>query len=318
MRWCYNLPAPALNIAHPVSVTHSCSPVFCTLTITTLLNRYVHVTLHVASYSPPLWPRVCQLGAELKKEKTQHHHTMATIPGPAFSHLFFILFLIFILAVEVTGAHTLPRMITTELPSGLEEVDIIIIGGTFEQDTISIADKIFTPCLTGGTAGSIIASRLTDAEPQSTILVVEGGPDNFRIPTIVHPALYRANFGPQSNSSLAYFSAPEQQLANRSITIATGGVLGGGSSVNGAIYARAQQVDYDAWGTKGWSTEDLLPFLKKVCHSLSWRNTSLIRCCSLNRSTRLRPAIRMDRMVRPMYPMVNIAALLSEMILSLQ
>ncbi|KAI0179425.1 alcohol oxidase [Hypoxylon sp. FL1284] len=135
-------------------------------------------------------------------------------------------------------------MTTTELPSGLEEVDIIVIGG--------------------GTAGSIIASRLADAKPQSTILVVEGGPDNYRIPTIVHPALYKANYRPQSNLSLAYLSAPEPQLANRSITFSMGGVLGGGSSVNGAIYARAQQVDYDSWATKGWSTEELLPFMKKL------------------------------------------------------
>ncbi|KAI5917755.1 putative alcohol oxidase [Camillea tinctor] len=134
-------------------------------------------------------------------------------------------------------------MISSELPSGLDEVDVIVVGG--------------------GTAGSIIAARLADADPQTTILVIEAGPDNYRTPTIIHPALYRANYGPQSNSSLTYVSKSEEQLDNRSVAVVTGSILGGGSSVNGAIYARAQQVDYDSWDTEGWSSKDLLPFLKK-------------------------------------------------------
>ncbi|KAI1871472.1 uncharacterized protein JN550_004466 [Neoarthrinium moseri] len=133
-------------------------------------------------------------------------------------------------------------MITSELPTGLEEVDVIIVGG--------------------GTAGLIVAARLADTEPQSTILVIEGGSGNYRAPTIVHPALYRANFA-QRNTSLMYVSVREENVADRSIVVAAGSVLGGGSSVNGAIYARAQQTDYDAWATKGWSTDELIPFLKK-------------------------------------------------------
>lgn len=72
--------------------------------------------------------------------------TQAAISGAAFSHFLFIPFLILILAIEVTDAHKLLSMITAELASGLEEVDIIIIGGTFEQDTISTDDKMLTPC----------------------------------------------------------------------------------------------------------------------------------------------------------------------------
>jgi alcohol oxidase len=53
-------------------------------------------------------------------------------------------------------------------------------------------------------------------------------------------------------------------VVNRSIVVAAGGILGGGSSVNGAIYARAKQDDYDTWNTKGWSTDELLPILKKT------------------------------------------------------
>lgn len=104
---------------------------------------------------------------------------------------------------------------------------------------------------------------MADAEPQATILVIEGGSDNYRAPTIVHPALYRANFA-QGGASLAYVSAKEKNVANRSIVVAAGGVLGGSSSVNGAIYARPQRVDLDSWGVKGWSADELIPYLKKA------------------------------------------------------
>ncbi|KAH9904670.1 alcohol oxidase [Xylariomycetidae sp. FL2044] len=134
-------------------------------------------------------------------------------------------------------------MVHTSPPPGLDEVDIIVIGG--------------------GTAGSVIAARLADADPSAVILVIEGGPDNYNVPTVIHTALYRANFGPQSNTSLKHISGREAQLADRSIVVAAGGVLGGGSSVNGAVYARAQQVDYDSWDTPGWSSNELLPFLKR-------------------------------------------------------
>lgn len=133
--------------------------------------------------------------------------------------------------------------IHTELPEGLEEVDIIIAGG--------------------GTAGCVIAARIADAHPELSVLVVEGGGNNYMSPLIIHPALYRANLAVGNANNINWQSVPESQLANRSISLATGGLLGGGSSINAGIYARAQHQDFDAWNTEGWSGDDLLPFLKK-------------------------------------------------------
>jgi alcohol oxidase len=42
-------------------------------------------------------------------------------------------------------------------------------------------------------------------------------------------------------------------------------MLGGGSSINFMMYTRAQGVDFDDWETKGWSADDLLPLMKRVC-----------------------------------------------------
>ncbi|KIX08809.1 uncharacterized protein Z518_03466 [Rhinocladiella mackenziei CBS 650.93] len=130
------------------------------------------------------------------------------------------------------------------LPDELHEVDVIIVGG--------------------GTAGCVIASRLADSDPERSILVIEGGPNNQDLPVITYPALYRGNFTPDSHTFQFYQPAVEEQLSGRAVVVVVGSVLGGGSSINGAIYTRAQRDDYDSWNTEGWSADDLLPFLKKV------------------------------------------------------
>ena len=125
------------------------------------------------------------------------------------------------------------------------------------------ANRVPTPC-TGGTAGCIIASRLSDAATHLSILVVESGPNNYNVPGIVHPALYRSNFVPETRTARFVVGNEEEQLANRRSVVPAGSVLGGGSSVNGLIYARPQQDDLDSWGREGWSAKELLPYLNKV------------------------------------------------------
>ncbi|KAG8158191.1 hypothetical protein KVR01_011952 [Diaporthe batatas] len=129
------------------------------------------------------------------------------------------------------------------LPSAVHEVDVIVVGG--------------------GTAGCIVASRLSDAAPDLSVLVVEGGPNNRDVAEIIHPALYRANFSPDTTTARFIVGNEEAQLANRRPLLATGSVLGGGSSVNGLIYARPQEDDLNSWNTAGWTAEELLPFLAK-------------------------------------------------------
>ena len=109
-----------------------------------------------------------------------------------------------------------------------------------------------------------MAARLSDADPNLSILVLEAGPNNHNATEVVHLGLYRANFAPDSPNFQYWPAVEEKQLASRAVALVTGSMLGGGSSINGAIYARAQHRDFDAWNTKGWSGDDLLPFMKKV------------------------------------------------------
>lgn len=69
---------------------------------------------------------------------------------------------------------------------------------------------------------------------------------------------------PTSNAALFYKSQPEEQLNNRELVVPSGGTLGGSSSINLMMYSRAQRSDFDAWGVPGWSTDDMIPYLRKV------------------------------------------------------
>lgn len=117
----------------------------------------------------------------------------------------------------------------------------------------------------GGTAGCVVASRLSDADPHLSILIVEGGRNNQGIDTITYPLLLLNNILPGKVDTLYYEANKEESVGDRSVVVPSGGVLGGGSSINLLTYSRAQAIDYDSWDTKGWSSKDLLPYLKEVC-----------------------------------------------------
>lgn len=69
---------------------------------------------------------------------------------------------------------------------------------------------------------------------------------------------------PDSANTSFYKANPSQELANREVVVPAGRVLGGGSSINMMMYARAQRSDFDDWDAPGWSAEDMIPYLKKV------------------------------------------------------
>jgi choline dehydrogenase len=111
-----------------------------------------------------------------------------------------------------------------------------------------------------GAAGSVIAGELSTTGAK--VLVVEsGGPDTAD--TISNPGTWFYNIGGPLDWHLPI--APVPQLNNRTFNVALGHVLGGGSSINGLVWSRGMERDYDAWernGAAGWGFKDVLPMYK--------------------------------------------------------
>ncbi len=114
-----------------------------------------------------------------------------------------------------------------------------------------------------GTAGCLLANRLT-ADPGTRVLLLEaGGKDDY---LWIHiPVGYLYLMG-NPRADWCYKTAEEPGLNGRALAYPRGRVLGGSSSINGMIYMRGQARDYDLWrqlGNAGWSWDDILPFFKQ-------------------------------------------------------
>ncbi len=114
-----------------------------------------------------------------------------------------------------------------------------------------------------GSAGCVLANRLS-ARPSNRVLLIEaGGSDNYH--WIHIPIGYLYCMG-NPRTDWGYKTASEAGLNGRSLAYPRGKVLGGCSSINGMIYMRGQAADYDHWqqlGNPGWSWEDVLPLFRK-------------------------------------------------------
>ena len=117
-----------------------------------------------------------------------------------------------------------------------------------------------------GSAGCVLANRLTACGKYRVLLVEAGGSD--RSPVISMPsALSHAMRSKRFN--WRYISEPEPCLNQRRLNCPRGKVLGGSSSINGMAFVRGHACDFDEWeqsGAEGWSYQDCLPYFKRLEH----------------------------------------------------
>jgi choline dehydrogenase len=115
----------------------------------------------------------------------------------------------------------------------------------------------------GGSAGSVIAARLSENRGVRVLLLEAGGRDR-------HPLYHLpAGFAKMTKGigSWGWQTVPQKHMNGMSIRFTQAKVIGGGSTINAQIYTRGNPLDYDEWrqmGCEGWSYDDVLPYFRKA------------------------------------------------------
>jgi len=128
-----------------------------------------------------------------------------------------------------------------------------------------MSDEIFDFVIVGaGSAGCVLANRLTEDGRHTVLLLEHGGSDRsifVQMPTALSIPMNTSRY------NWRYHTEPEPGLGGRSLHTPRGKVLGGSSSINGLVYIRGNPHDFDRWqeeGASGWSYAQVLPYFRRA------------------------------------------------------
>lgn len=148
-----------------------------------------------------------------------------------------------------------------------------------------------------GSAGCVLADRLS-ADPRTSVLLIEAGGSD-RDPKVKIPAAFPQQF--RTKIDWDYNSDPEPGCDNRSLYIPRGKMLGGSSSMNAMLYVRGHRADYDGWrdqGCEGWGWDRVLPWFIHSEHREGAHSRLHGTGGPLNVADERSPRALTDRMIR--------------------
>lgn len=117
-----------------------------------------------------------------------------------------------------------------------------------------------------GSAGCVLANRLS-ADPAVSVLLLEAGGPDRKLEIHIPAAYSKLN---RTEVDWAFWTQPQEHVLGRQIYLPRGKTLGGSSSTNAMAYVRGNKADYDEWaalGNAGWSYQDVLPYFKRSEHN---------------------------------------------------
>ena len=164
----------------------------------------------------------------------------------------------------VTGLGAL--LITNVLTTLIDSQNKLLCNDVYPPDTTSLLDSYDFIVVGSGSAGAVVANRLSEVSDWSVLLLEAGGdpPLSSEIPPIFHSLQ-------ETESDWKYVTEPQEHgclgMREHRCNWPRGKVLGGSSVLNAMLYVRGNRRDYDNWaaaGNPGWSYEDVLPYFVKT------------------------------------------------------